>query len=410
MLMALLLIGCQTVPAPPPVVQEPILVVTVRPTNAPTDAPADTPVPTPSPSPVPTDTPAPSEAELLRAYIAGMTLEEKLGQLCMFGFSGTETVSDTFADLMRQYHIGNVILYGQNIVRTNGDGGFAQCRALTDSVRAASDSEIPLLISIDLEGGTVKRFEWARALDSARTLGQKNDAERAEALFTRIGDGLVSAGITVDLAPVLDMAPDPDSHFLGSRIISADPDITARIGAACVRGLHAANVLSIVKHFPGHGAVNTDSHEKTPVSHKTADALWAYDLIPFRAVLDSGADGVMVGHLLFDAIDDEHIASQSFVFITEFLRWELGFEGIVMSDDFRMAGLRSQTSLGEGAVQFLLAGGDLILCGAKHDYQRQILSGLYDAVKSGTLSEARIDESVFRILSAKLRVTDWSVS
>ena len=117
----------------------------------------------------------------------------------------------------------------------------------------------------------------------------------------------------------------------------------------------------------------------------------------------------MVGHLLFEAIDDEHIASQSYVFITELIREEFGFEGIVMSDDFRMAGLRKQVSLDQAAVQFVLAGGDLILCGAEHSYQRMILDGLYAAVADGTIPEERLNESVYRILSAKLRVTDWTV-
>lgn len=408
--MALLLIGCQTGREPVPVpVQEPITVVTVDVTplptaQNPTAIPAETPVPV-TPSPVPTDTPAPSAEELLRAYIDGMTLEEKIGQLCMFGFSGTETVSTKFQKILETYHVGNIILYGMNIDRTNDDGGFDQCRSLIESVKAASASEIPLLISIDVEGGTVKRFEWPKSLESARTLGKKNDTERARAQFARIGEGLRSVGINVDLAPVLDVTADSD-HFLGARVISSDPDVTSRIGRACIEGLHDSNVLSFVKHYPGHGAVNIDSHEETPVSDRTLDELLNYDLIPFADAVTGGADGVMVGHLLFQRIDDEHIASQSYVFITQILRDELDFEGVVISDDFRMAGLRKQTSLEEGAVQFLLAGGDLILCGANHDYQRAILDGLYAAVKSGRLTEERIDESVFRILSAKLRVAD----
>ena len=110
---------------------------------------------------------------------------------------------------------------------------------------------------------------------------------------------------------------------------------------------------------------------------------------------------------LYPRIDDEHIASQSEIFITEILRGELGFTGFVMSDDFRMAGLRKQTSVKEGAVQFILAGGDLILCGANHAYQRQILEGLYEAVENGTIGEQRLNESVYRILTAKMRVTGW---
>ena len=399
---ALLLCGCRAEQsAVPPLTPEPIIVIATAPPDV-SAVPVATPPGTAAPvteSPLPSDVP---EYDLLRERISRMTLQEKIGQICMFGFSGTKAVSSTFSKMLQEDCIGNVILYGQNINRDKSDGGFSDCRKLTDSIRAAMGTDIPPLISIDVEGGTVTRFHWSKSLDSARTLGKKNDTDRARAQFARIGEGLREAGVNMDLAPVLDIT-DNASHFLGTRVISSDPEITATIGIACIEGLHDANVLSFVKHFPGHGAIDTDSHDKTPVSRKSLDSLRGYDLIPFEVGLRE-ADGVLVGHLLFSAVDDAHIASQSFRFITELLRWEYGFDGIVMSDDFRMEGLRKQTSLGEGAVQFLLAGGDLILCGANHDYQREILNGLWDAVSTGRLTETRLDESVYRILAAKERL------
>ena len=404
MLAAFLLLGCHDGRADVrPPVQEPIVIVV-------TEAPRETAVPgTPDATahvpPTVTETPSPAEEpaeDAITVLLTRMTVSEKIGQLCMFGFSGTGSVSEAFAAMLETYRVGNVILYGQNIRREDSDGGFARCRRLTDSIRGAMGTEIPPLISIDVEGGTVTRFHWPKALDSARTLGRKNDTDRAAAQFARIGEGLSDAGINVDLAPVLDVTDDA-SHFLGTRVISADPDTTARIGAACIDGLHTANVLSFVKHFPGHGAIDVDSHDKTPVSKRSLDALKQYDLIPYASCLVH-ADGVLVGHLLFSEIDDAHIASQSYLFMTELLRGEYGFEGIVMSDDFRMAGLRKQVKLAEGAVQFLLAGGDLILCGANHEYQRAILDGLQQAVADGRISESRLDESVYRILAAKERL------
>lgn len=398
--------------------QEPIVIVEATdPAAFSATAPADTstsaptPAPTPEPTPSPTEMPTepPSEAERLWAYIDGMRVEEKIGQLCMFGFSGTKTISAEFSSIMETYRIGNVILYGQNMERGNGDGGFARCKGLTDSVRAANGSELPLLISTDVEGGSVTRFRWGKTLDSARTLGKKDDPDRAQNQFRYIGEGLLSAGINVDLAPVLDVSRSPDAHFLGKRILSSDAEKAAEIGLACIDGLHEAGVLSIVKHFPGHGAANTDSHDKTPVVQKSIDSLRSYDLVPFYAAVRGGVDGVMVAHILYEAIDADRIASQSDVIIGELLREEYGFEGIVMSDDFRMAGLRSQSALDKAAVRFILAGGDLILCGANHTYQKKILSGLYAAVEDGTISVQRLDESVFRILSAKLRATDWTI-
>ena len=412
-LFALLVFGCGTQP------DERIPVLPAEPTasaqtaeraetpdvvEAQTAAPAET--PTPAPTPEPTENPSLSPEDRLSAYIAGMTDEEKIGQLCMFGFSGTKQISAEFKKILQTYSIGSVILYGQNMSRTNSDGGFKQCRGLTDSIRAANESAIPLLISTDVEGGRVTRFRWSRTLLSADTLGSKNDPARAHDQFQYVAEGLLSAGINVDLAPCLDVAKDPGKTFLGNRIISSDADVVSQIGTACIEGLHDGGCLSVVKHFPGHGATTKDSHESTPEVKKSLDALSRYELVPFQSALAS-ADGGMVAHILYPEIDRAHVASQSSVFITDLLRNEMGFSGIVMSDDFRMAGLRNQTSLKNAAVQFILAGGDLILCGANHSYQRQILDGLSEAVANGTIGEQRLNESVYRILTAKMQVSGW---
>lgn len=373
--------------------------------------PAPTAVMSPSPfivvtaTPRPTGTPRPTPRPTTQAEhrLAGMTVEEKIGQLVMFGFTGTESVSSEFKALMRQYCIGNVILYGPNIDRERSDGGFLRCKKLTDGLRAVNTGDAPLMIAIDVEGGDVVRFKWDDTLLSAASLGKKNKQGIAESQFERIGEGLLKAGIDLDLAPVMDIAVDPSGTFLKNRIISSSPEVAGEIGAACIRGLHNSGCLSLVKHFPGHGATASDSHKTTPVIKKTKQELDGYELRSFRYAADAGADGVMVGHLSFPKIDPDHIASQSYYFITEVLRGELGFKGFVMSDDFRMDGLRNQGPLGKAAVNFILAGGDIILCGPNHTYQKEIMEGLYAAYEEGTLTEERIDESALRILETKYR-------
>ena len=381
---------------------------TAVPTIVPTAVPTATPVPTPTPEPTPepTATPVPVEAKLQR-YVAGMTDKEKIGQLVMFGFSGTKAVSSEFAKIMADYAIGNVILYGANISRDDGDGGFDRCAKLTADVRAHNATDIPLLISTDVEGGYVTRFRWRTKTQSADVLGSNNDTEAAQLQFERIATALCDVGINTDLAPVLDVAKSPSKTFLGKRIISSDEQVVARIGCACVEGLQIGGCLSIVKHFPGHGATAADSHNTTPVVKKTLEELEGYELYPFRQAVSAGVDGVMVAHISYPEIDPNYIASQSEILISDLLRGDMGFEGIVMSDDFRMDGLRSKTNLEQAAVRFILAGGDLILCGANHTYQRSILKGLTDAVASGTISEARLNESVIRLLTAKMKITDW---
>lgn len=373
---------------------------------APTEAPTPVPTATPAPTPEPTATPVPPEAKL-RQYVAGMTDREKIGQLVMFGFSGTKTISSEFAKIMADYAVGNVILYGPNISRDDRDGGFDRCAQLTADIRAHNATSIPLLISTDVEGGTVTRFRWRTKTQSADVLGANNDAEAARLQFERIATALSDVGINTDLAPVLDVAKSPSRTFLGKRIISSDEQVAARIGCASVEGLQVGGCLSIVKHFPGHGATTADSHNTTPVVRKTYEELDEYELYPFRQAVAAGVDGIMAAHILYPEIDPDYIATQSEIILTDLLRGELGFEGIVMSDDFRMNGLRSQANLEQAAVRFILAGGDLILCGANHTYQRSIVKGLTDAVASGTISEERLNESVVRLLTAKMKVTDW---
>lgn len=409
MLIAIVLLGCAAEPDAPIGYVSP---VTETPAPAETAAAqgTDTPEPTAEPVAVPTEAPTPeptrSPEERLRAYIGEMSVEDKIGQLCMFGFSGTREIGTDFKKILQEYRIGSVMLYGQNIVRTNADGGFDQCRKLTGSVRDANESGIPLFIGLDVEGGRVTRFRWKKTLKSAQTLGKNDSETQAREQFCMIAEGLIDTGINVDLAPCMDVAKRPGETFLGNRIISSDADVAARIGFACIEGLHDGGCLSIIKHFPGHGATDGDSHQITPVVDKSFGSLSDYELLPFAATVGA-ADGVLVAHILYPKIDSAHIASQSEIFITEILRGELGFSGIVMSDDFRMEGLRRQTSLSNGAVQFILAGGDLILCGANHSYQREILKGLYAAVGDGTIGEDRLNESVYRILSAKMRATGW---
>lgn len=302
---------------------------------------------------------------------------------------------------MRTYNVGNVILYGPNIDKSRSDGGFSRCRRLTDSIRSICTVEIPLLVAIDVEGGDVIRFHWPEKLLSASELGTRNNTTVAESQFERIGKGLLSAGINLNLAPVMDIAANPSSTFLKSRIISSSPFVTSDIGVACIHGLHNSGCFSLVKHFPGHGATKSDSHKTTPVIRKTLGEIEEYELIPFSAAIEAGVDGIMVGHLSYPNIDPEHIASQSYFFITVLLREQMGFQGIIMSDDFRMDGLRAQCPLKEAAVNFILAGGDIILCGPNHEYQRLIMEGLYEAYEAGILTEERIDESLARIFTVK---------
>ncbi len=376
-----------------------------------TPTPSQSPTPTPTPSPSPTATPSPtplSDEARVSLYMQTMSLEEKLGQLVIFGFTGSSAPSSEFSSLFSEYGIGNFMLYGQNIQKDDGDGGFGRAGRLTDALCGAVEDGVTPLIGIDVEGGSVVRFRWDEWPSSARTLGKSGDTERAREQFASIGRALLDCGVNLDLAPVLDISENPMSTFLTTRIISSDAETAAAIGAACIEGLHEAGCLSVAKHFPGHGGTAADSHSYTPVIDRSLEDMLGYDLIPFAAGVEAGADVMLVAHIYYPQLDATDIASMSYPIITELLRERLGFSGVVMSDDFRMAGLTSRYSAADAAVRFLLAGGDLILCGARADTQRTIMNALYAATADGRLSEERIDESVQRVLLLKLQGRFWT--
>ena len=376
-------------------------------------SPESTPTPVPTDTPEPTATPemAPETAEdWVERYMVLMSTQEKLGQMMMFGFTGTADVQNPFRDIWSNTAAGNVILYGTNIKSTNNDGGFAQTKALTEQIANRLSTSIPPLVSIDVEGGSVVRFRWSPQPVSARSLGRRRDADYATQQFQTIGTKLMGSGINLDLAPVLDVSEDPMNTFLETRIISEDASITAAIGSAVIDGLHAGGCLSCAKHFPGHGGTTEDSHAITPTVDKTLDELKSYDLVPFVSAIASGVDAIMVAHVLYPALDSTDIASMSKLIITDLLRGEMGFDGLIISDDFRMGGLTTRYDVGDAAVRFILAGGDIIMCGAESDKQQAIADALNAAAADGRLTQERIDETVKRILLKKLAIGTWDIA
>ena len=391
-------------PGEPPRSTEAVNMPDAVPTATPTPKIVNTPEPAATPEPEPA-----TQAEWVERYLATMSTQEKLGQLVMFGFTGTSDVTQTFRDLWAPNCVGNAVLYGSNIKNDNSDGGFALCADLTEKIGERVGTTVPPLIAIDVEGGSVVRFRWKPQPVSARSLGRRRDADYAFEQFQTIGEKLASVGINMDLAPVLDVSENPMDTFLETRIISEDASIAAAIGSSVIDGLQAGGCLSAAKHFPGHGGTIEDSHAVTPQVDKTAEELASYDLVPFVSAVASGVDAIMVAHVLYPALDETDIASMSQPIITGLLREQMGFDGLVLSDDFRMEGLTSRYAIGDAAVRFLLAGGDIIMCGAENDKQQAILEALNAAAADGRLSPERIDESVKRVLLKKLSLGTWDI-
>jgi len=353
------------------------------------------PTATPEPTPVPTPEPTP-EPDPIDVMISHMSDRELVGQMIMLGFYGSSDMPEEVDELMREYRIGNLFLFGWNI------DTFSQTKRLTDNLQDNNYSRLPLLIGTDVEGGNVVRFKWDRWPSSAQSLGRRNNPEEVRAQYKKFGDYLTDSGININFAPVLDISSHPDSTFLGKRMFGGDPEKVAPLVSEAVIGLHEGNIAATGKHFPGHGDTATDSHSSLPVMHSTYEEMQQHELVPFQAAIDSGLDAMLVGHLSYPEVDSENMASLSYTFITEILREDMGFEGVVFSDDIRMGAVTRNYTAGEAAVRFIEAGGDIVLCGKFIDKQRDVCESIMAAVESGRISRERLEESVRRIIILKM--------
>lgn len=377
----------------------------VPPSAAPTVPAAPSPTPTPTPEPTP-------EPDPVRGLLEGLTVEQKVGQLLVAGFQGTRAGEDAVRAI-REYQVGGVILYERNVE------SLEQLTELTNSLKALNGEHIPLFLSTDEEGGRVSRMPpEIRDLPSALTFGSPESEElRLNACYGLGGTlaGLCKAfGISLNYAPVLDVWSNPDNTVIGSRAFGTDPRQAAAAGPQAAYGMMDAGVIPVVKHFPGHGDTAVDSHLGLPVVDKTPEELEELELLPFREALSperyygtyetgkGSVPAVMVGHILMTAFDTERPATLSPAVVTGLLRGTLGFDGLVCTDDLTMAAISDTYGMGEAAVLALEAGCDLLLVCHGSAPLTAAREGLLEAVESGRISEARLDESVYRILSLKL--------
>jgi beta-N-acetylhexosaminidase len=327
------------------------------------------------------------------------SLSQKVGQVFMVGFEGTE-VTPELAAWLRRFAWGGVILFGRNVVAP------AQLAALTQGLQAvAGDGAAPpLLIAVDQEGGRVARLKAPfTSFPSAATVGRTGSEASAFDIGAALGRELSAVGINMDMAPVLDVLANPANTVIGDRAFGDDPRCVARLAVAWLRGLHSAGVLAVGKHFPGHGATAVDSHVALPVAERTLAQLEACELVPFRDALAAGVAAIMTAHVLYPAWDGGHPATLSPAILTGLLRRRLGFRGAIITDDLGMAGVAAAYPPQDIPVQALRAGADLLLLCHHRQRQEEAYGRVLRAVQSGELPEAIVDRAVARIQQLKRR-------
>lgn len=339
--------------------------------------------------------------EIVDACIAEMPLEDKVAGLFMItpeALTGTDKAikaGDTTKEKLAQYAVGGLAYFSQNIQSEE---------QLTEMItNTKSWSKYPLFIGVDEEGGSVSRIAGsglAEDVGSMGAIGATGDTEKAKEAGTNIGTYLSRFGFNLDFAPVADVILEGNST-IGDRSFGSNAQQTATMVAANVEGLQGTGVSACLKHFPGLGSTTEDTHEGMASSDKTLEDFGTTDFLAFQAGIDAGADFVMVSHLSVPGITGDNTPSSiSAQIITDTLRGQLGFQGIVITDAMNMTAITDYYTADEAAVKALQAGADMILMPENFE---TAYNGVLEAVNSGSISEDRINESLRRIYRVKYK-------
>jgi len=407
----------------------PVITVPVRITNAPwTETPISTdgsfnspsesfPLPTETASPItiapatptPTITNGENKDELsVDTLISEMSLEEKVAQLfvvvpyALTDITDANEANEAYKTAFGKYPVGGFCYMGNSIVSESQVKNM-----ITKSQKYSYDRVgVPLFTCIDEEGGIVARIANSSInvtkVGNMCDIGASNDISAAKNVGTTIGEYLSDFGFNVDFAPVSDVLSNPDNTVVKKRSFGSDSKVVSDMSLAVMDGLAEQGVYGTLKHFPGHGATEGDTHEGYAYTSKILDELEKCELIPFADGIKNGAEFIMVGHIsLPNVTGDNTPASLSEKMITGVLRETMGYDGIIITDALNMGAITKQYSSAEAAVKTLLAGSDMILM---PDDFRDAYEGVLDAVKNGTITENRINESLERILKIKIEI------
>ena len=371
----------------------------------------------------------------IEAILTGMTLEEKVGQMMIASFriwkelpaegaEGEEApeavniteLNDAIRACLLDYHFGGALLFAENCRDAE------QVLRLTAELQAANQDGggLPLLVAADQEGGMISRLSFGATGVGNMALAATGDAQCARAMAAIHGEELRLLGINTDFAPVMDVNDNPNNPVIGVRSFSDAPETVAEFGVAYLEGLHSQDTIATLKHFPGHGNAAVDSHTGLPLIERSSEELKAVKLVPFQAAIDAGADMIMTAHIQYPEIETgtytsvstgEEIrlpATMSRTILTDILRGDMGFAGVVVSDALDMGAIADHFTDEDVLRLTINAGVDMLILPQITDtdqFQRNkdMVDAAVGLVESGEIDEARVDEAVRRILALKQR-------
>ena len=385
--------------------------------------------------------PAMAESADISDTLAGMSLRDKLAQMMYFSPRGwkddpeseapaenVRTLNPTLRQYIADRRFGGILLFAENC------GDAEQTLRLVSDMQTANreGGGLPMLIAVDQEGGIVARLGFSTRGIGNMAIAATGDPENARATGRLFGEELGLLGINVDFAPVMDVNDNPANPVIGDRSFGDDPAVVSEYGRAFVEGLHEMGTIATLKHFPGHGNTDTDSHTGLPLVNRTREALLSNELIPFKAAIDAGADMVMTAHIQFPQVEPQTYASitteeevyipatMSKTILTDILRGELGFDGVIVSDALEMSAIWDNYALDDVLSMTIGAGCDMLILPAVWDATAletidNMLNRAVELCENGDIDAARIDDSVRRILALKqkygiLDLTDFTVT
>jgi beta-N-acetylhexosaminidase len=324
------------------------------------------------------------------------------GQMIMAGFEGTTLTPET-EDLIRNHHVGGLILFSRNY--ENLEQLHNLIRDL-QKVAASTSTGLPLFISVDQEGGRVARLtEPFTKYPPLCCLGHAQSESLAYRFGQSLAAELVDVGINMDYAPVLDVHTNPDNPIIGDRAIASNPDTVARLANSFIKGFKDKGMIPVGKHFPGHGDTHLDSHLDLPTVKRDAATLEAVELFPFRETISQGLEAIMTAHVIYTAWDAKNPATFSKMILQDILRQQLGFQGVILSDDLEMKAVENYFPFDAFPRMGIEAGLDMFLICNNVEKVRALHDQLIRDVDNGTIPTAPIQQSVERILHLKRDLT-----
>ncbi|MEF2243748.1 beta-N-acetylhexosaminidase [Paenibacillus sp. IITD108] len=329
----------------------------------------------------------------------------QVGQRMMAGFDGPY-LDEAFIQLIKKWKIGNVILFAWNIT------GKEQLRELCRDIQKLVQEETgrPAFIAIDQEGGAVSRLPGdATRIPGAMAIAATGNPDNAYAAGRMTAEELLALGVNFNLAPVLDVNSNDANPVIGVRSYGEKPETVIQYALPMMRGLDAGGVLSCAKHFPGHGDTSVDSHLALPTVDKSVDELWENELVPFQAAAKAGIPAVMSSHILFPKLDAKQPATLSRSILTDLLRKEMGYEGLIMTDCMEMKAIQHTVGTVQGTVDAIKAGADMVLISHTASVAEASAIAIREALEAGEIDAAEWEQSLARISALKDNYLDRPV-